>query len=121
MENNLLKFSIEEGCPVRNVMDRIGDKWSMLVLLVLDDVEKLRFNELHKAIGSISQKMLTVTLKNLEADGLVARTIFAEVPLRVEYKLTTRAISLMPHLHGLVKWSENNIADIQESRLHYAS
>lgn len=76
-EKKINKFSNVEQCPVRNVIDRIGDKWSMLVLLVLEDNGVLRFNEVHHCIGTISQKMLTVTLKTLEADGLVKRTVYA--------------------------------------------
>ncbi len=121
MENHLNKFSIEAQCPVRNVLDRIGDKWSLLVLLVLDEVETMRFNEIHKTIGSISQKMLTVTLKSLEADGLVTRTMYPQIPPRVEYNLTQRAKGMLPHIHNLVKWSEENMADIENSRSNYGT
>jgi DNA-binding HxlR family transcriptional regulator len=103
-------------CPIRNVLDRIGDKWSMLVLLYLGRTDKMRFNELHKAVGDISQKMLTVTLKILEADGLVKRTMFPQIPPRVEYNLTERGRSLIPHLKNLSKWAEDNMVGIQESR-----
>jgi DNA-binding HxlR family transcriptional regulator len=112
----LKKYSNTENCPVRNVIDRIGDKWSVLVLLVLEDCGKLRFNEIYKYIETISQKMLTVTLKSLEADGLVKRTVYAQIPPKVEYELTSRGTSLLPHLHNLVKWAENNIEEIKESR-----
>lgn len=121
MKNKLDKFSIEAECPVRNVLDRISHKWSLLVLLLLDEVESLRFNEIHKTIGSISQKMLTVTLKSLEADGFVTRTMFPQIPPRVEYKLTERAKGMLPHIHNLVKWSEENMAAIEESRSSYGS
>ena len=113
------KFSCEAECPIRNVIDRISHKWSLLVLLLLDEVESLRFNEIHKTIGSISQKMLTVTLKSLEADGFVTRTMFPQIPPRVEYKLTERAKGMLPHIHNLVKWSEENMAAIEESRSKY--
>ena len=109
----------EEGfgeCPIRNVLDRIGDKWSMLVLLFLGGIDKMRFNELHKAVGDISQKMLTVTLKTLEADGLIKRTVFPEIPPRVEYNLTERGRSLIPHLKNLTQWAEDNMLGIEESR-----
>lgn len=109
----------EEGfgeCPIRNVLDRIGDKWSMLVLLFLGGIDKMRFNELHKAVGDISQKMLTVTLKTLEADGLIKRTVFPEIPPRVEYNLTERGRSLIPHLKNLTQWAEDNMPGIEESR-----
>ncbi|WP_227009077.1 winged helix-turn-helix transcriptional regulator [Christiangramia fulva] len=79
------------------MLDRFGDKWSLLVLLILGKNETLRFNELNKAIGSdISQKMLTVTLRTLEADGFLKRTIYAEVPPRVEYTITDLGKSLFP-------------------------
>lgn len=119
MKNNLDKFSIEAECPIRNVIDRISHKWSLLVLLLLDEVETLRFNEIHKTIGSISQKMLTVTLKSLEADGFVTRTMFPQIPPRVEYKLTERAKDVLPHIHNLVKWSKDNMHAIEESRSNY--
>ena len=81
---NLKIFAEAETCPARNVLDRFGDKWSTLVILVLNEEEKLRFNELHKVIGDISQKMLTVTLRNLEADGLASRKIH-QSPIMVMY------------------------------------
>jgi len=111
---------MSESCPIRNVLDRFGDKWSILVLLVLSDEEKMRFNELHKAIGDISQKMLTVTLRTLEADGLVSRKVFPEIPPRVEYRLTLLGKSLMPHIHGLVKWAKDNREVIVSKRKQYA-
>lgn len=120
MEESILeKYSNSESCPVRNVLDRIGDKWSMLVVLLLSEEEVLRFNEIHKYIESISQKMLSVTLKGLEADGLVSRTIYPQVPPRVEYKLTERGRSLLPYITNLVDWANANIADIKKSRLEY--
>jgi len=120
MKENSEVFSMSESCPIRNVLDRFGDKWSILVLLVLSDEEKMRFNELHKAIGDISQKMLTVTLRTLEADGLVSREVFPEIPPRVEYRLTLLGKSLMPHIHGLVKWAKDNQEVIVSKRKQYA-
>lgn len=113
------KYSDVDACPVRNVVDRIGDKWSLLVLLVLEEGSVLRFNELHKSIGSISQKMLATTLKNLEADGLVNRVVFPEIPPRVEYNLTDRGRSLLPHLHGLIDWANGHMGEIMQSRSAY--
>ncbi|MCR8668087.1 helix-turn-helix transcriptional regulator [Aestuariibaculum sp. M13] len=115
----LKKYSNVEACPVRNVLDRIGNKWTLLVLLVLEEEKVLRFNELHNYIVTISQKMLSVTLKSLEADGLVKRTIYPQVPPKVEYELTVRAQTLLPHIHSLVSWSENHINDIKVSRKEY--
>lgn len=106
-----------ENCPVRKVLDRFGDKWSLLVLLILGKKETLRFNELNKAIGSdISQKMLTVTLRTLEADGFLKRTIYPEVPPRVEYTITDLGKSLFPLIDNLEKWAMVNMPAIEESR-----
>lgn len=120
-EKNKNKFSNVEDCPIRNIIDRIGDKWSVLVLLVLEEEGTLRFNEIHKTIASISQKMLAVTLKTLEADGLVKRTVYPQIPPKVEYGLTERGNSLLPHLHGLVIWAKGNMADIQTSRREFVA
>jgi len=116
MENNVKNYADEEHCPVRNVLDRFGDKWSMLVLMLLSDMEVLRFNEIHKYIGTISQKMLTVTLKKLEVDGLLERKAYPEIPPRVEYSLTDRTKTLMPIIQDLAQWANQNMADIQYSR-----
>ena len=116
MENNLEIFSHFEECPVRKILNRFGDKWSTLVLMVLGEVDNMRFNKLHKTIGDISQKMLTVTLRTLEADGLVKRTIFPEIPPRVEYEITDRGRSLLIHINKLVFWADENMEDILESR-----
>lgn len=109
-------------CPVRNVLARIGDRWSLLVLLKLQETEKpLRFNELCKAIVGVSQKMLASTLKELEADDLVSRKAYTEIPPRVEYALTERGKLLMPLLNQLVEWSLDNMSEIVASRKQYAS
>ena len=105
-ENNLEKYLDADNCPVRNVLDRIGDKWSVLIILLLEDAKTLRFNEIHKYIGTISQKMLTVTLKKLEADDLGKRTIYPQVPPKVEYSLTELDLSLEENLRLLVKWGQ---------------
>lgn len=110
-----------DACPVRGVLDRFGDKWSILILLILGDRDKMRFSELNKEIPDISQKMLTVTLRTLEADGLVKRTIFPEVPPRVEYEITEMCRSLVPLIHNLVEWAESNIGGIASSREQYAA
>jgi DNA-binding HxlR family transcriptional regulator len=115
-EKKLKKYSNAGLCPVRNVVDRIGDKWSVLILLLLEEEKVLRFNEIQKYIDTISQKMLTVTLKTLQADGLVIRTVYPQIPPKVEYELSGRGKSLLPHLHGLVKWAESNMNDIIDSR-----
>ncbi|SHE28377.1 transcriptional regulator, HxlR family [Bacteroides faecichinchillae] len=104
------------GCPVRDVISRLGDKWSMLVLITLNANGIMRFSDIHKTIGDISQRMLTVTLRTLEADGLVERKVYAEVPPRVEYCLTDTGGSLIPHIEGLVRWALKNMNVILEHR-----
>ncbi|MDD7336509.1 MAG: helix-turn-helix domain-containing protein [Prevotella sp.] len=108
-------------CPIRNVLSRIGDRWSLLVLLALHDkAEAMRFSDLCKAIPDVSQKMLTSTLRKLEADDLLSRTIYPEVPPRVEYKLTKRGKTLVPLLNQLVDWSLDNMDAIMRHREKYA-
>ena len=107
-------------CPVRNVLSRIGDRWSLLVLLALHEkAEIMRFSDLCKAIPDVSQKMLTSTLRKLEADDLLSRTIYPEVPPRVEYKLTKRGKTLIPLLNQLVDWSLDNMDAIIRHREKY--
>lgn len=103
-------------CPVRNVLARICDKWSVLAMLVLKDSGVMRFSEIQKSIPDISQKMLTVTLRTLEEDGFVKRKIYAEVPPKVEYSLTERAQSLLPVIGDLVGWAKENMSDIIKDR-----
>lgn len=107
------------NCPIRNVLSRIGDKWSMLVIFTLENNCCQRFKELQRNIPDISQKMLTVTLKTLEADGLVLRKAFPEVPPRVEYSLTDKGKSLLPHIDGLLSWAMDNMGDIMEQRKRF--
>ena len=107
-------------CPVRNVLSRIGDRWSLLVLLALHEkAEAMRFSDLCRAIPDVSQKMLTSTLRKLEADDLLSRTIYPEVPPRVEYKLTKRGKTLIPLLNQLVDWSLDNMDAIIRHREKY--
>ncbi|HEY4337245.1 MAG TPA: helix-turn-helix domain-containing protein [Puia sp.] len=115
----VFEISTTENCPVRHVLDRIGDKWSTLVVLMLGKHGKLRFNELSQAIGDVSQKMLTVTLRSLEADGLVSRKMYAEIPPRVEYELTEMGSGLLPLIRALEGWAGDNIEDIRRSRQRY--
>ena len=104
------------NCPVRDVICRLGAKWSMLVLITLNANGTMRFSDIHKTIEDISQRMLTVTLRTLESDGLVERKIYAEVPPRVEYYLTDTGGTLIPHLEGLVGWALENMVTILEHR-----
>jgi DNA-binding HxlR family transcriptional regulator len=106
-------------CPVRSVLDRIGDKWSILIIMLLGEKETMRFNELSKEIGDISQKMLTVTLRSLEADGLVIRTIYPQVPPRVDYEITPLGKSLVPHIISLSKWATQSLPAIKKSRARF--
>lgn len=107
-------------CPVRNVLARIGDKWSILVLLTLDGSNgPMRYKDIQKGIPDISQKMLSVTLRDLEADGLVERQAYAEIPPRVEYVLTERTRSLLPLIHQLVSWALDHLSGIVNDRKAY--
>lgn len=104
MEN----FHHTGGCPIRDVLSKLGDKWTMLIMVTLKTNGTMRFCDIQKTIGDISQRMLTVTLRSLETDGLVIRKVYAEVPPRVEYSLTEMGHSLMPHIESLVgcgRWS----------------
>ena len=102
------------ACPIRNVLSRFGDKWSMLVLYSLNTSETgvLRFNELRRHMADCSQKMLSQTLKNLEQSHLVRREIYPEVPPRVEYSLTEVGKSLMPLLTALIAWGKEHFSDV---------
>ena len=104
-----------EGGAVREVLDRIGDKWSLLVIAALDRGPK-RFGELEKAVTGISQRMLTLTLRNLTADGLVSRTAYAEVPPRVEYEVTELGRTLIPLVMALAEWAMANRDQINANR-----
>ena len=92
------------NCPIRDVLDRIGDRWSVLVLVTLRDVELLRFSELRRALGDISQRMLAQTVRHLEEDGLLERTVHPTVPPRVDYELTDLGRSLEPVLIAMRDW-----------------
>ena len=103
------------ACPTRQVINRIGDRWSLLVLYALEG-GTLRFQELRRAVDGISQKMLTQTLRLLERDGLVARKIYPSVPPRVDYSLTPLGRSLSGHVAGIREWAYANMAGIEEAR-----
>jgi DNA-binding HxlR family transcriptional regulator len=103
-------------CPVRDIVSRISDKWSMLTILVLGGNGTLRFNEIKGMIGDVSQRMLTVTLRNLEADGFITRKVYPEVPPRVEYSITPIGIELMTQVSQLADWAVNNSSRIIGAR-----
>ena len=116
MKTNEIRNALYPNCPIRNVLSRVGDKWSMLILFTLENHPTIRFKELQRNIPDISQKMLTATLKALEADGLISREVFPEVPSRVEYALTEKGKSLLPLIDNLLTWASNNMEDIIASR-----
>ena len=120
-KETLKKPTDAADCPIRNVLDRVGDKWSILVIIMLGDHGTLRFNELNGHMGTISQKMLTVTLKTLEADGLITRTMYAQIPPKVEYALTDLGRSLLPAVGMLNDWATANMPTILASRARYAN
>lgn len=103
-------------CPIRDIISRISSKWAMLVLVTLHCNGTMRFNDIQKSIGEVSQRMLTVTLRSLEADGLIHRKVYPEVPPRVEYKLSERGESLMPLLQSLIDWALEHANEIMEDR-----
>ena len=102
------------ACPIRQVISRFGDKWSLLVLFLLNrsDTGVLRFNEMRRFMTDCSQKMLSQTLKNLEQSHLVHREVFPEVPPRVEYSLTETGRSLMPVLSALIEWGKKHFDEV---------
>ncbi|HUS30269.1 MAG TPA: helix-turn-helix domain-containing protein [Kofleriaceae bacterium] len=105
-----------ERCPaVREVLHRVGDKWSVQIVALLGD-GAMRFSDLRRSIEGISQRMLTLTLRGLERDGLVTRTVFPEIPPRVEYELTKLGDTLLEPIQGLADWAEKYRTSIQEAR-----
>ena len=104
-------------CPVRNILSRVGDKWSLLIMhQLLQRNFPMRFSELRKAVPDISQKVLTATLRNLETDGFIVRTVYAEVPPRTDYVITQRARSFMDACHPMMQWAIDNFAAIIKDR-----
>ncbi|MCE8033165.1 MAG: helix-turn-helix transcriptional regulator [Halomonas sp.] len=111
---------LDNPCPIRDVLDRIGDQWSVLVLLTLQPGTK-RFNELMREIGDISKQMLSRTLKHLEQDGFITRTVYPEVPPRVEYALTELGHSFLEPMQALVAWADTHHRTIAAARERYRS
>lgn len=110
------KKSIIEICPIRNVIARFGNKWALLVIYILNENGSIRFNQLARQIPDISTKVLSNTLHILEADGLVKRTVFPKVPIRVEYELTETGRNLVPIIISLTEWAQNNMKSIMAHR-----
>ena len=107
------------GCPSRDLLDRIGDKWAVLVLGELGKQGVCRFTELRKRLSGVSEKMLTQTLRALERDGLVRRTVYPVVPVRVEYALTPLGETLREPLKALTEWSTRHITEVLAAREEY--
>ena len=108
-----------ERCPaVREVLNRVGDKWSVQIVALLGD-GAMRFSELRRSIEGISQRMLTLTLRGLERDGLIERTVFPEIPPRVEYELTRLGKTLLEPIQGLAEWAERYRTSIQDARAKF--
>ncbi|MEO7123688.1 MAG: helix-turn-helix domain-containing protein [Lacisediminihabitans sp.] len=106
------------GCPTRRILDRIGDRWTVLIVGFLGEGDA-RFSELLRRVQGVSQKMLTQTLRGLERDGLVRRTVFPEVPVRVEYALTDAGRTLLEPLRALEQWSIEHLGDVSASQELY--
>jgi DNA-binding HxlR family transcriptional regulator len=105
-------------CPTRQILDRVGDKWAVLILLLLRDETK-RFNQLRRAIEGISQKMLSQVLKSLERDGLIRRRVIPTVPVTVEYSMTPLGATLAEAVDPLRDWAENNLKEVLAAQRRY--
>jgi DNA-binding HxlR family transcriptional regulator len=105
-------------CPTRRILDRVGDKWAVLILLLIRD-EPMRFNALRRTIEGISQKMLSQVLKSLERDGLIKRRVFATVPVTVEYSITALGITLAAAVDPLRDWAEQNLKEVLAAQRRY--
>jgi DNA-binding HxlR family transcriptional regulator len=114
-----IQEELETRCPIRDVLDRIGDRWSVLVLQELASGTQ-RFSALGRAIPDVSKRMLAQTLRKLESDGLLSRTVYAEVPPRVDYTLTPLGTSLLEPLNALVAWSDANHQAVRDARAQRA-
>src|SRR5579884_1887354 len=119
METKVLPIVYARDCPTRPVLDRIADKWTALVIGILASVPSARFTELRRAIGGISQKMLTQTLRDLERDGLVTRRAYAVIPPRVDYALTPLGRTLCEPLHALEAWAREHVDEIHAAQRRF--
>ncbi|SHN46961.1 winged helix-turn-helix transcriptional regulator [Cryptosporangium aurantiacum] len=117
-DDNVAQWDPREGCEVRQILDRIADKWSLLVIALLDQ-RTLRFTELRREIDGISQRMLARTLRHLERDGLVSRSVYPSVPPRVDYALTPLGTTLHATIQALVTWTEAHQTEIATARAAY--
>ncbi len=112
--------TVNAACPIRDVLDRVGDKWSLLIVLTLAE-KPIRFGELRRQIGDISQRMLTETLRKLQRDGLLSRRVFPSTPPAVEYALTDLGRSLLAPVAALTEWSEIHHGTIKAARVSFDS
>ena len=120
ISKDFIRDPIFPECPIRNILARIGGKWTLAVLYTLgESQEPMRFRDIEQKNPDCSQKMLTQTLRGLEADGLVSRKVYAEMPPRVEYALTDRGRSFLPVLRQLLDWAYNNLHEIVSDRERY--
>lgn len=111
--------SVIEICPIRNVIARFGSKWALLTLLIIGEQGVVRFNELGRLIPDVSSRVLSSTLRTLEADGLVERKVYAVVPPKVEYRLTEVGESLLPLIRQLTEWAQTNMKRVMDHRKEY--
>lgn len=116
METCVRWDAMKAACPTRQVIARIADKWAMLVITALDGEDALRFSELRRRIEGVSQKMLTQTLRALERDGIVSRTVYPTVPVTVEYRLTTLGQSLTNAIDAIRDWAYGHMSEIELAR-----
>ena len=113
------EYADPAACPVRNVLDQLGDKWSVLIITALAH-RPYRFGELRREIPDISQRMLTQTLRDLQADGLITRTVFPTTPPSVEYRLSPMGRSFLVPLSAMVDWAFANFPAIKDARAEFA-
>ena len=115
---NMKPNAYAADCPTRQILDRVGDKWAVLILLLVRD-EPMRFNALRRAIEGISQKMLSQVLKSLERDGLIRRRVIATVPVTVEYSITPLGATLSKAVDALREWAESNLKEVLNAQRRY--
>lgn len=111
--------SIIEMCPVRNVIARFGNKWALLTVLIIGEQGVVRFNQLSRLIPDVSSRVLSSTLRTLEADGFIDRKVYAVVPPKVEYRLTDVGKSLLPLIRQLTEWAQTNMKNVMTHRKEY--
>lgn len=111
--------SIIEMCPIRNVIARFGNKWALLTVLTIGEQKTVRFNELSRLIPDVSSRVLSSTLRTLEADGFISRKVYPVVPPKVEYRLTDVGESLLPLIRQLTEWAQTNMKRVMSHRKIY--